>query len=759
MAYQQPMVTVDQNMTVTPTSIERDQPAFVFGPNYELHRYSDEGEKAGTFVGTFDGSTMKVGYPGVINDEAVDKGFTKLTGDNVVVQLENLTPGTSYVTLPETGVPKAMRDVNGGYTKLLFPGKRFVRRDVDGGVSDQLDIVPQEIVAGDQLLISYTEGEDAGATQVGLRTKIASIEYHPTPFDLDKDEEGGDSAPECEAGTLVVIEDAIPETVNAAKVKVVLVDVFQGVEFTSKNIAVGSGYQWEQPASKMTDESGKKFFGVKVNALNAYVADYFAEPQYCEVLFADLYVSYRELVVSFADTLHSVVGASEVANVLGKVSPDNPLAMGVYMACLNAATDGGDEAAPVYFMAVPSDDVEGYDAVLNKASLTDSVYVLAPTTRNATVLEKVRSHVIEMSAKTVKQWRIACASAEIPDTVNRLASAMDPQGDDFLAIPVSDEGVEAGLQDYNKFRVVKGLDNINGNTDTTFRSTLVPGDRVRFNFRKNAWGEEVFDEYVIKRILNNYTVEIESADGSSISTSGLVPASGNAYYVPSKIEVYHVYTAAETADVVAAISKAMASRRMINVFPSAFNSDGVAMTGEFAACAVAGLISATEPQQPITNVTIRGIDDIPMVYQTFNRAQLNTIAAGGTFIIAQDMPNDIVYVRHQITTAYPDGNLNTAEMSITKNVDSISYAFAEVFRPYYGKYNITPDLIATLNNRTKDLVSQFARSTSVYGPQLIAAETELLYVRQSDLMKDHVDIAIRLGVPYPCNNIDIVLTV
>ena len=220
-----------------------------------------------------------------------------------------------------------------------------------------------------------------------------------------------------------------------------------------------------------------------------------------------------------------------------------------------------------------------------------------------------------------------------------------------------------------------------------------------------------------------------------------------------------MYTAAETADVVAAISKAMASRRMINVFPSAFNSDGVAMTGEFAACAVAGLISATEPQQPITNVTIRGIDDIPMVYQTFNRAQLNTIAAGGTFIIAQDMPNDVVYVRHQITTAYPDGNLNTAEMSITKNVDSISYAFAEVFRPYYGKYNITPDLIATLNNRTKDLVSQFARSTSVYGPQLIAAETELLYVRQSDLMKDHVDIAIRLGVPYPCNNIDIVLTV
>lgn len=442
--------------------------------------------------------------------------------------------------------------------------------------------------------------------------------------------------------------------------------------------------------------------------------------------------------------------------MLGKVDPDNPLAMGVYMAALNSATDDGDEAPPVYFMSVPTDKEGNLDwaAVLNKATLTDRAYVFAPTTRDEKVLELVRSHVLEMSTKTVKMWRIAAASAEVPDEVAKLSAAMDPQGDEFLAIPVSDSGIQTGLTDYNKFRVVKAVDNVNGNTDTAFRSTVVPGDRVRFCFRKDAWGDPKYATYVVKRVVNNYTVEVTEAIGD---LDELTPGTG--HYVPEKIEIYHTYTSAESAEVIASVSKAMASRRMLNVFPSVFKNDGVTMTGEFAACAVAGLISATEPQQPITNVTVRGIDDIPLVYQTYNKSELDTIAAGGTFIIAQDLPGDLVYVRHQITTAYPDGNLNTAELSITKNVDSISYAFADLFRPYYGKYNITPNLVAILKNISGQLISQLGGSMSVYGPQLITEETEIKYIRQNALMKDHVDVAISLSVPYPCNNIDIVLTV
>ena len=775
MAYQRPMVTVDQNMTITPTSIERDQPAFIFGPNYELHRYDDPDEKAGTKIGTFDGisgSPMYSPYPGVIDYEKVDKGYTKLFGDNVMVELADL----GKASLPERNASKAIRDVNGGYTKLLFDDKVYLDNDPD---SSSVKLAPgllKNLAKGNTLLVAYKETGGAGAPLVYLKTSIKEVVYEASSFDIGS----SDSAPEGGDGTLVTIEDALPETVDVDSVEVRLVAIAQGVEFEREDV-VGSSeaetglYQWEQsdygtnvgPFTYTEDGQEVKVHGVKINNLYALVySSYLDQPQMCKVLFADLFVQYRELITSYSDTLHSLVGASEVANQLGVIDPDNPLAMGVYMAALNSTTDDGDEAPPVYFMAVPSDDSDGYAAVLNKATLTDRVYVLAPTTRNEDVLDMVKSHVLDMSTKTVKRWRIAAASAEIPETVNKLDRLLDPQGDDFLAIPVCDNGIAVGSNDdaapFNRLRVVKSATDTNGNTNTQFFSTLVPGDKVRFGYYTDLWGNVQFDTYTIKSIVNNYTVEIEtdtSKGGKPINVDNLEKAAGDAYWKPAKIEIYHVYTSAETAELVASISKAMATRRMINVFPSIVQNNGVTMTGEFAACAVAGLVSATEPQQPITNVTVRGIDNIPMVYQQFNSTQLDIIASGGTFIVAQDLPNDRVYVRHQITTAYADGNLNTAELSITKNVDSISYAFAEVYRPYYGKYNITPDLIAVFRNLAGQLISQFGGTDSVYGPQLIVEETAVRYVRQNELMKDHADIGITLGVPYPCNNIDIVLTV
>lgn len=704
MAYQRPMVTVDQNMTVTPTSIERDQPAFVFGPNYELHRYENADEKPGCFVGVYDGTAKTVKYPGVIDDEAVDTSYTKLFGDNVVVQLATVTsPVYSDASIEIDG-------------KTVECGKFTVNID-----KDSLDVG-----VGSVLRVSYstdTNGEASGGVEVrDFMSKVVKV-------DVDNN---------TEKITAIYIEDQITETQVENSLAVAVVDIVNGVEFTRKNISAASGYQWEQGEYTV---DGEKFRGVKVNAngLNVLLS-YDGVEAYYSVISADLYVSYRELLTAYSDTIHSVTGASAVANMLGTVDPDNPLAMGVYMACLNAATDDGDEAPPVYFMAIPEEGKSGFDAVLNKISLTDRIYILAPTTRDEAVLEAVRSHVLAMSQKTVKQWRIATVSADVPEVVSKLNAKMDPDGHDFWAISPAE----------NTVRVVKDSASTTGSQDTQFRSTLSVGDKVKLlRSAKDAWGDDVWDVYEIKRIVNNYTVVVKDNEAGALAASNTA----------RKIEIDHPFTATEQAEEIAKVSRAMASRRMYNVFPSVFSNDGVTMSGEFAACAVAGLISATEPQQPITNVTVRGIDDIPLVYQTYNKEQLDLIASGGTFIVCQDFANDKVYVRHQISTAYPDGNLNTAELSITKNVDNISYAFAETFRPYYGKYNIVPKLTTRLWQLASTLLTYFCSSDSEYGPQLIDEGTQILYIRQNELMKDHLDVGIRLSVPYPCNNIDIVLTV
>ena len=748
MAYQRPMVTVDQNMTIAPTSIERDQPAFIFGPNYELHRYSDAAEKAGIAVGAWEqqANGLDVAYPNVVDPDNVDTGYTKLFGDNVHVQVANLGPAL----LPEDNMPPSYTDVAGGYTMLLFSGKKYVNYDKDGNPVPLGTEVKKSLAKGDVLLVTYTDSSISGP-QKAFR-KIADVMYSDASWELDS------SSTESEGpwGTIVVLEDAIPLT--ASGVSAVLADVLDGVEFTAKNIAdVGADPKWQWKQTDVTID-GVTVKGVKVNKLSAIDPAYFGtEDQYGEVLYADLFLEYRELKLSFADSFHSVTGASEVEALLGAISPDNPLALGVYMAAINSATDDGDEAPPIYFMAVKTNDKAGYSDVLNTASNTDRAYVFAPTTNDDEVIELVRSHVLKMSTKTVKMWRIGSVSKFIPTEVAKLSSA-NTYGRPYYAIPVSEGGAIAPDADakYNKFRIVKASDSSDPNDDVRLLSYgIVKGDRIEFNPVENAWGEIVPKEYTVKRVLNNHTVEIEGY----INMDGIVAEPDAASYPPKQIQIYHKRTEAQMAEAAASESRELASRRMLNVFPNYFEQNGVTIGGEFAACAVAGLISATEPQQPITNVTVRGIDEIPITNLHYSADDLDTIAAGGTFIVTQDLPGDIVYVRHQITTAYPDGNLNTAELSITKNVDSISYAFADVFRPYYGKYNITPELIAILENLAGNLISQLGGSTSVYGPQLSVETTKIKYVRQNQLLKDHVDIAITLGVPYPCNNIDIVLTV
>lgn len=817
------MVTVDQNITVQPVSTDREQPAFVFGPNYELHRYTDDNEKAGTRVDDYEGESLHVEYPKVADPSKVDTSYTKLFGENVVVDIKDLTLKDGHAELPELGNEGSSAEVsfNGGYTRLLLgeltekwllyvtgsadPVLLYLTSDhswwtntgdkttgtyvvqnlgsgayrcilgdadhqgtateVKDGASEISFSEDDEVVAravaipesrdmepGDHVIVSYT----ASGESRKFLTEIKSVGYYENGINIDSD-----SSSEGGPGTMITIDDPVPVNgLDENSVKVMLVAVVASVEFTRKNLykaETGSdnpGYQWI--------ESGD---GITVNELYAKVtAGYFTSSQWCKVRYADLYLTYRELITEYANDIYYVSkGASGVSELLGTVDPHNPLAQGVYMAALNAATGSGDETPPVYFMAVPSDDADGYDAVLKRASLTDKVYVLAPVTRDKDIIDKVMAHVDLLSSAKEKLWRISSVSENVPDSSVVVGSETNG-GDDVYAIPVSADGGTAPDKGkkFEYLRIVMSKTDTDPDNGAGLSSLVGEGDYVRFGFKDSKWGKDdpqTYDTYKVVRAVSNSTVMVKPTGGgdSGVDVSGLV--AGNATFAPSKIEILHVHSAKEKASLIASMSRNLMNRRVVNVFPPSFVTGGVTMGGEFAACAVAGLISSTEPQQPITNMPVRGIGSIPYTYETYSKEDLDEIAAGGTFIIAQDLPGDLVYVRHQITTATSKGNLNDSELSVIKNVDSISYAFADTFRPYYGRYNVTPELIAKFENICGHLISQLGGVDSEYGPQLIVEETTVRYVRQNETYKDHVDIGITLGVPYPCNFIDIVLTV
>jgi hypothetical protein len=127
----------------------------------------------------------------------------------------------------------------------------------------------------------------------------------------------------------------------------------------------------------------------------------------------------------------------------------------------------------------------------------------------------------------------------------------------------------------------------------------------------------------------------------------------------------------------------------------------------------------------------------------------------------QDLPLDRVYIRHQISTAYPDNNLNTSELSITKNLDAISYFFAERLKPYIGKYNITPQLLGVLHNVISGGLDYLSSSTGVglYGPMVIAEGTSIDRLYQDPALQDHVQCELTLNLPKPFNVLKLYLNV
>lgn len=667
-SYVVPQVEIHQLFSEIPVALAQNQVAFVFGPNYLLHRFEEESERAGTAFDTaYAGAELTNEYPGVIDYERIDTDYTKLFAENMLVVVKEVTAAA-------------------------VEGKK-----------DELDITLSDDVDLTGYLLNITVGGEAHLVRV-------------LKVDLDNSNET----------TLRVVID---EELSGAITKTQICEEQDGVEIP-RRLPSAQAASWEEVVDAETRVPGIKVAaGLKAQILDPNFAS--AANAYGDVVSADLYLTYRELTTAKSDTIHSVSLASEVSAQLGAISPDNPLAQAVYNAALNA---GGQL---VRYMAIPSVDEEGWSKVLNAASLTKEVYFLVPVTQEDSVLDLVQAHVDSMSAPLKKRWRVAFVSAKVADEIKTYSRASSTSGKtDFMA-RVLTKDTTAGTVDVEF--VTKSGDSWVADVNTAFKKDVVENDELVYGFT-TAYGKETGTRYRIVKVLSPNRLRVKA--NLDVTTEG------------AKAEIVHTYTNAEKAEKIRDRSSKFGFRRMYNVFPSAFVGGGVTQTGEFAAACVAGLVSSCLPQQPVTNLEIVGIDDIKLTYSTFSADDLNTMASGGTFIVTQDLPGDQVYVRHQISTAYEDNNLNTAELSITKNLDSISFYFDDLTSPYIGKYNITPELIRILDNViNQGLVSLASNSYGLYGSQIILDGTSILKIEQDALLKDHVNCDIQLNLPYPFNHL------
>jgi hypothetical protein len=460
--------------------------------------------------------------------------------------------------------------------------------------------------------------------------------------------------------------------------------------------------------------------------------DSFGVQPYLEMWQGDLFVEYRALLQEYTNSIFGISDISEVALQLGTVDPDNPLAQGVYKAMENSGS------VTVYFMATPSDDLQGYSSVLDRASLTDLVYAFAPVTRDEEILALVEGHINNMSTEIEKKWRIAFVGTETPSESAVINSANHPTNDEWEAT-IKDDPTTSGTQ-YTRVELTE---------DGDLLSRLSVGDTVHFGFSTDAWGNETFQVGEVASIETDKIFYLKDDVGAEID-----PA--------VKIEIYHPLSTQEIAEAVAFRSATFGNRRVYHVFPGSLGAFGTFLTAEYGACAIAGLTASVLPQQGLTNVEVNGFDDIPAVYSVFNADQLDTIAGGGTLIIMQETLGGNIFVRHQISTAYEENNLNFSELSLVKNLDSISYVYANALRPFIGVFNITPDVIDQISLEVRNILASLGSLTDALGtvsPQIILDGSELSNIQQHPVLKDRLLITVTLNLPVPLNVIELRLVV
>ena len=777
-SYVLPQVKVFQVFSRTPNDVVQNLNPFIFGPQYALIRYSDEDERIDCAVGAYDPTAgVEIGWSkNAPTGSVVDPSYASIdiedaycaipySDDNPLQAAKPFQESAGKTCRFEIGEEALARFARplavGDYVKVSATSGDTVFskiRAVDVGTVPGVSVSTLDVSSG--LTVTFEDGgytgERSGKVTVKVTGDTVSVESAISGFTVQAGKKLTDfksSAVSIGNGVKLQLGSGVADGSYSFRIRVassVAKDTITLCDQVSSSSTLTACVRIQHvtvPASEsgvvnwVADEDG-----VVLNpGITVQLGEFAARSA---LVGGKVYVSQRCLVASNADTIHAISSTADIVGYLGAIHPDNPLAYGVYMAKTNSAD------RPIYYMATRGTGIDDWSAVLKASENTRDVYAFCPMTSDIDVLKLVQAHIDELSTPEKKQWRIGFVSSGYERTAVRTPAvdgvptvlkfgAIDAESG-TVVVTCYDTVASSAASSFAKFTDVAQVND----------TVRVYGDGI------TSSGDRTYNDYVVVEVVDNARLRLSTTYTTHDGASGTLENPGASAV---SYDLLHAYTQTESATAIANASASFYDHRIYNVWPGYAKAGSVEIPGCMLAAAVAGLCCSVQPQQPITNVEIKGVTDVPQTYAGgYSRTELDTIASGGTLIIMQDMPSSQVYVRHQISTMYRDGNLNTTELSITKNLDSISYYFANTFAPYIGRYNVTPELIEELRALLVNGISYLSSATMVdplIGPQVLAEGTEITALAQHPVSKDKVYATVALNLPAPFNNFDLTLYV
>lgn len=524
------------------------------------------------------------------------------------------------------------------------------------------------------------------------------------------------------------------------------------------------------------------------------------------VLEGDLYASYRALRIDLANEIREFVDVASMNAVfgVGQLVPANELAYGVSVMLQNTVT-------PVNGLGLDANgevnEVLAYTAALDVLKRYD-MYAIGVLTQNPVVHTMFKNHVEQMSLPQRKLERVVIFNSELPTLAvmqdaqttvitgngSRQIVGMQVDGSGNIAIPnkLSDSttGQFANVAAGDSLVIVGGTgvtaatyvvaavaDDNNLTTTTNFIASGTPTDIQYYIYRKDGisvGGASFYDRnahflsngaasgHLFSVLSGAFAGRYTIATVVSEKEITLLPVVAGVATLATGIE-YQIdrdLTKHEQADAVKGYSESFASRRCVHIWPDILEAPVGAtiykLPGYFGVCTINALTTGLPTQQGLTNLAVSGFLGFEHSTRYFTEEQLDEIADGGTMILAQDGPQQPLYVRHQLTT--DRSSIKFQEYSVTKNVDFIAKFWRTTYARFIGQYNIIDTTIDALN-LTASAGLKFLKDQRVPRFGGVIRGGNVVSLVESTTAIDTVEIVISHNIPIPLNNIDITIQV
>lgn len=599
-----------------------------------------------------------------------------------------------------------------------------------------------------QITVSTTNGLDvsgpttvtASASAVSIGTKGVTITF--TGSGLRKGDKYYVECSGTAAGAYKTIElghNLNTDITAGSQVELVLFIRKPELLVTKNRIGAAPLLNWDTSATELTLYSGATAYDSTWTDAGVELAlDIISEESKG---YGEVFVEYRAWVQTLANEVNFISDVGELNTAIsGALDPDNPLKWGVFKALENS------NGTAVGYTAVsdPNDEAAWAD-VLEVLLGRNDVYGLVPLTRNRTVLDLFAAHVTAASSPEQGLWRVLWVNLtgipSIPvvsagSAVPNHTAATTSDAAECLAT-IQDDTDTSGTQ----YTIV--LDSTgNGNFIT---NGVRAGDIVRALYTGDGFGNINYSEFVVAAVQAEDQLRLVAGPDAPVNTA-------------AKIEIWRNLSATEEAAEIALDAGSWGNRRIRAVWPDQIESSGTVMEGYFLAASLAGLSAGVLSHQPLTRVEVTGYSRAPRSTSKFNRAQLDTMAGAGAFIVTQNPINGNIYTRHAITTGdYAD--INQREEAVTRNIDYISYYIRDILDLFIGVYTINPAVIDRINFLVNQTLYNLSvhEDTTVIGAPLLGYSN--LATAQDSLAKDKLNVSVNLLVPYAINTIAVRLTV